>query len=129
MNKFLIICLTLLLTSCADILSTKIIYECSGKFIKSGIEGKATRLFLKFTKYRSIVSLWSDSDGSLHTEYRSKQPIFGNYYSYIKIVGDQLQVYKDREGRQMTGNFSLLSNVISLDTPHGLYDGDCVERK
>ncbi len=79
--------------------------------------------FLKFTKYRSIVSLWSDSDGSLNTEFPSK---WRDYYSYTKFVGDQLQIYKSKK---MVGNFSFLSNVIALDTPYGFYDGNCVEKK
>jgi len=127
MNKFLIICLTLLLTSCSDILSTilttETIYECSGKFTKSGVEGEAPRLFLKFKKYRLIVSLWSDSYGSLNIEVPLK---WVDYYGYTEIVGDQLQIYKNKK---MVGNFSFLSNVIALDTPYGFYDGNCIERK
>ena len=76
MSKFLIICLALLLTSCSNILSTKTIYECSGEFTNSG-DDEPARLFLKFTKYGSIVSLWSDSDGSLHTEYVSNRLMSG----------------------------------------------------
>ena len=129
MNKFLIICLTLLLTSCSDILSTKTIYECSGKFTKAGRDGETARLFLKLTKYRSIVSLWGDSDGFLNAEFLTEPNRYIDLYLYTKIVGNQLQVYKDSEFIKMTGNFSLLSNVISLDIYHGFYDGNCVERK
>jgi len=45
MSKFLIICLTLLLTSCSNILSTKTIYECSGEYTNSG-DDEPVRLFL-----------------------------------------------------------------------------------
>lgn len=128
MGKFLIICLTLMLASCSDFLSTKMLYQCSGEFTRAGDDGDPVRLFLKLTKYGSIVSLWSDSDGSLHTKYESKQLMLGNYYPYIKIVGNQFQVYKDHESKQMAGYFSLLSNVISLDGRYGLYDGHCVEK-
>ena len=129
MNKFLIICLTLLLTSCSDILSTKTIYECSGKFTKAGRDNEAARLFLKFTKYRSIVSLWGDSDGMLNAEFLTEQTTYIDYYLYTKIYGDQLEVYKDSEFKVPTGTFRLLSNAITLDTYHGFYDGNCVERK
>ncbi len=129
MNKFLIICLTLLLTSCSDILSTETIYECSGKFTKAGRDNEAARLFLKFTKYRSIVSLWGDSDGMLNAEFLTEQTTYIDLYLYTKIYGDQLEVYKDSEFKVPTGTFRLLSNAITLDTYHGLYKGTCTKRK
>jgi len=131
MNKFLIICLTLLLTSCSDILSTilttETIYECSGKFAEKSNESETARparLFFKFTKYRSIVSLWSDSDGSLSTELRPS--IWTDYYSHTEIVGDQLQIH---QRKKLVGNFSFLSNVVALETYNGVFNGSCIEKK
>ena len=128
MKKLLIICLTLLLTSCSNILSTETIYECSGKFTtKSGKLSEATELAMRFTKYRSIVSLWSDSGGMIKGEFRIKPAMYSVLYLDIKIVGDQIQLYNDSKFTKIAGYFNLLNRVVELSTYRGFYYGECVE--
>jgi hypothetical protein len=136
MKKFLVICLILLLVflgaAFTGNLSTKTIYECSGKFatnLDKSVE--ATELAMRFTKYRSIVSLWSDSDGMIDTEFRGNSSGLSEVYTGIKIVGDYVRIWYGGNTTynftEIKGNFNLLSQVVELRTDRGVYNGECVE--
>jgi hypothetical protein len=130
MKKILIICLILLFTFIGavftDNLSTKTIYKCSGKFTTNSDKStEAAELAMRFKKYRSIVSLWSDSDGMIEGEFRPNMPSV--LYLGIKIVGDHVQIYNDSKFTEIGGYFNLLNRVVELRTYRGSYYGECVE--
>lgn len=133
MSRLIIICLILSLSACG-FLSTETIYKCTGRIHKkegfTPMVGENT-VFLKFIKYGLIIHLWSDSDGSVHTEFPSG---WGEYYSHTKIIGDQINIYKGNDFNKLVGNFSFLSNRLNLDSyfsvsiGNGSFEGDCVKR-
>ena len=131
MKKILIICLILLFTFIGavftDNLSTKTIYECSGKFTTNSDKStEAAELAMRFTKYRSIVSLWSDSDGMIEGEFRPPRPSV--LYLATKIVGDQVQIWNDPyKFTEIKGYLNTLNRIVELHTYPGFYYGECVE--
>jgi len=91
--------------------------ECKGKVSAENKTEEAT-IYIKLSEYRPWVGLWSDADDDLKFEIPSQHL---GYYTPIKEVGDQLQVY----GEKIAGNFSKLSNVLALKVPNGFFDGNC----
>lgn len=98
-------------------------YECVGKLSSTDGE-KPLTVYLKLGTYRWWVGLWSDSDGEIHTEIPNTHI---DYFSNLKKVGDQYQIFDFR--MNIKGNFSTLSNVLSLQLPvinkTDFFDGKC----
>lgn len=93
-------------------------FECNGK-ITADNKSQQSKVYLRLSEYRPWVGLWSEADGDLKFEIPSQ---YVGYYTPIKEVGDQLQIY---DGDKMAGNFSKLSNVLALKVPSGFFDGEC----
>jgi hypothetical protein len=96
-------------------------FECVGTAKGNDAERRLT-IFVKLVEYRWWVGLWSGSHGSLLLEIPNE---YVGYYSHVRRVGDQLQIYLDAGG-QLHGNFSTLSNILALDSrASGFFDGRC----
>jgi hypothetical protein len=93
-------------------------FECKGK-ISADSKTEESTIYIKVDEYRFWVSLWSDADGNLKFEIPNQD--YG-YYTPIKEVGDQLQIYDEKK---IAGNFSKLSKVLTLKVPTGFFDGNC----
>ncbi len=93
-------------------------FECDGK-ITADNTSQQSKIYLRLSEYRPWVGLWSDADGDLKFEIPSQ---YLGYYTPIKKVGDQLQIY---DGGKMAGHFSKLSNAVALKVPPGFFDGTC----
>jgi hypothetical protein len=89
-------------------------FQCNGE-----ISGESSTIFIKLGEYRWWVHLWSNSDGDLKLEIPNR---YYDYYSPLTEIGDQLQIW-DREKQR--GNFSKLSNALTLDTATGVFKGTC----
>ncbi len=94
-------------------------FECKGK-ISTDSKSEESTIYMKVNEYRPWVGLWSDADGDLKFEIPSQ---YLGYYTPIKEVGDQLQIY---DGAKIVGNFSKLSKVLALKVPTGFFDGSCI---
>ena len=93
-------------------------FECKGK-VSADNKSEESAIYIKLSEYRPWVGLWSDADGDLKFEIPSQ---YLGYYTPIKEVGDQLQIY---DGQKIAGNFSKLSKVLALKVPTGFFDGSC----
>jgi ABC-type cobalt transport system substrate-binding protein len=93
-------------------------FECKGK-ISANNKSEESTIYIKVNEYRPWVGLWSDADGDLKFEIPNQHL---GYYTPIKEVGDQLQIY---DGEKIAGNFSKLSKVLALKVPTGFFDGSC----
>jgi len=126
-----VICLTLVLIQLSvmytSVLATETIYECSGEFTnKTDKSIEPAKLTLRYTRYRSIVSLWSDSDGMIEGEFRPPRPSV--LYLATKIVGDQVQIWNDPyKFTEIKGYLNTLNRIVELHTYPGFYYGECVE--
>ena len=94
---------------------------CAGT-MTSNNEKSASEVFLKLQKYRWWVGLWSDSQGSAWLEIPNKAV---HYYSHVRLVGDQLQIFETPGS--IKGTFSTLSLALNLLTPLGTFEGTCSE--
>jgi len=114
-----IICLFIFLANFSAVESR---FKCPGEFVEVGAKQPVT-MFIKITKYRWWVELWSDSNSDGNFWYEI--PIMGvNYYSHVVEIGDQLHIY-ETEGGELKGNFSTLSKTLALSTHYGFFDGIC----
>lgn len=94
-------------------------YQCSGE-TSAGESKTPKKLFLALETYRPWVNLWSNSDGNITIEIPNEVV---RYYSHVEETGAQLQIYSSPN--DLKGNFSTLSRSLSLDTPVGLFEGQC----
>jgi hypothetical protein len=94
-------------------------FECAGS-VSSSPTDTGQRLYLKLELYRWWVGLWSASDGSLWVEIPNRHV---QYFRDIRQVGDQLQILDSDTA--LAGQFSQLSNALSLKTTAGFFDGRC----
>jgi hypothetical protein len=94
-------------------------FACSGTITKEPYQSSET-IFIKLTKYRWWVGLWSDSSGRMHLEIPHE---FVNYYEHIREAGDILQIFS--APNRLEGQFSTLSRSLDLKTPRGLFEGTC----
>jgi hypothetical protein len=97
-------------------------FVCSGTVNATAGQSPA-EVFLRITEYRWWVHLWSESDGSVSLEVPNTTV---EYYGHVKVVGDQLQIYRDPSS--MKGNFSKMSHYLLLSTSVGPFEGSCVAR-
>jgi hypothetical protein len=95
-------------------------YECKSTITFNGTTRPAV-VYLKITEARWWARLWSDSDGDMNLEIPNE---FVDYFSHIKEVGDQLQIF-DHRGN-LVGTYSSLSGALMLKTTRGLIEGKCV---
>lgn len=98
-------------------------YKCTGEISFEGNKESKT-LFVVLEEYKWWVGLWSDSDGNVHLEIPNK---YVGYYSHVVDVGNQRQIYESPN--EMKGNFSTLSKTLSLRTPYGFFNGECIDVK
>lgn len=98
-------------------------FKCTGEITKENVSRGSKIIYIKLTKYRPWVGLWSDSKGSLHLEIPNE---WFDYFDHLEEAGDQLVIYKTYPEKMLKGNFSKLSNALAIDTPHGLFEGSCV---
>ena len=117
-------CAVILFLVAANFSSIESRYECSGDVTNDGNRHPLT-LYIKLTKYRWWVHLWSDSYGNLWIEAPSETI---EYINHIRQVGDQLQLFDDnlRGTKDMRGGFSTLSSYPSVKVAGlGFFDGSC----
>jgi hypothetical protein len=100
--------------------STESRFECVGKLENNNKTTDVT-LYMKLTKYRWWVNLWSDSDGYVNVEIPGKHL---QYFQHLEVVGDQIQIWKEK-GKLIGGYYSTLSEHIGLMTYFGNFDGKC----
>jgi len=113
--------LSILLLTIIFFFSTKEFrYECNGRLESNNIASQKI-LYFKLVEYRWWVHLWNDSDGIVNAEIPGKNL---EYFSELKEVGDQIQIYK-RKGSLIGGYYSKLSNHIGLDGDFGNFEGKC----
>lgn len=118
-----VVVVVLLYVFLAKFSSVETKYACQGEFTNGGVseEGK---VFFRLEAYRPWVGLWSDSDGSMWLEIPNEHV---EYFDNLLRVADSYQIlesqYSDESGIQ--GNFSALSNALTLQTYKGFYDGYC----
>ena len=98
-------------------------FECVGN-TSSPQGSRPATIYIKLEKYRWWVSLWSESIGSLHVEVPDASI---EYFGPIVKVGDQFQIIDGH--RQLKGHFSALSNMLSLGTASGIFDGSCTRKQ
>src|SRR5690606_22595884 len=94
-------------------------FECSS-FVPESEGSLPAMVYLRLEQYRWWVGLWSDSDAALWLEIPSEAV---EYFSDVREVGDQLQVFDSSES--IKGNFSTLSHVLAIQTSRGFFDGKC----
>ena len=107
----------------ANFSATEKSFACSGTITKENISQGSKTVFIKLTEYRPWVGLWSDSSGSVHLEIPNE---WYDYFDHVEVVGDQLQIFDSYPQKTIKGNFSTLSNALAIDTPAGLFEGNCV---
>lgn len=94
-------------------------FQCSGKLARNDASIAST-LYIKIAEYRWWVGLWSNSDAALWLEMPSEAV---DYFSHVVEVGDQLQIFGLE--KDLRGNFSTLSKILTLKTSSGFFDGKC----
>lgn len=103
-------------------------YQCDGQYEKSGSVTKG-KLFLQLSLYRSVVSLWSKSDGDLrieeHTDTLGRTYVTHGYYDEIQVIGNIVRI---KQKEKIVGDFSKLGNQIALQTVNGTFTGSCKTR-
>jgi hypothetical protein len=105
-------------------------YACDGEYrLPPGDDAKKGQVFVKIEKYKWWVDLWSDgkSDGTILLEFRKGRtdPPWTDLYPHIDFAQEQVQVY-DLKGSPI-GVLSLLSKKMTVNSPHGVFDGECRE--
>lgn len=100
-------------------------YACKGQLSsEKGVEAKTITMTLQ--KYRDWVRLFSDSDGTMKIE------IPGGYtyeYDNIKNVDFFLQIYETNASGTVAGQISFRNHAMHLNTPIGVFEGICVEKR
>lgn len=120
---FVLAALVILFLFVANFSATEASFQCSGEITKDNTPQGSKTVYIKITEYRPWVGLWSDSNGSVHLEVPNE---WYDYFDHVDEVGDQLQIFKSYPQKTIKGNFSRLSNVLAIDTPYGLFEGNCV---
>jgi len=115
----LVISIALLLLVLANFSVVESHYKCSGES-SLGQNKTHETLFMALERYRPWVSLWSESDGNMTIELPNEAV---RYYSHITEVDTQFQIYSSPN--DLEGQFSTLSRSISVQTPDGLFEGQC----
>jgi len=102
--------------------STETSYRCVGKFTYNGDALEQREIFIKHERYRWWVDLWSESnsDGNLWFEIPGKSV---HYFSHLHEMENMIQI--SIEQGKFKGQFSKLSNTLSLKTYIGVFDGVC----
>lgn len=99
-------------------------YACDGEY--GFLKGQ---VFVKIEKYKWWVDLWSNgkSDGTILLEFRKSRvdPPWTDFYPHIDFVQEQVQIYDLKDNP--IGVLSLLSKKIKVNSPHGVFDGECRE--
>lgn len=95
-------------------------WECLGKLTIIRNPEPATA-FMKLEDYRWWVGLWSDSDGMAWIEIPG---VANDVYTDVRWNGHNL-LLKSGLYEGFGGNFSTLSNALSLQFPGGVFDGLC----
>lgn len=114
----LIITLSIFAYFSKDLAEVETKYECVGSFDKSYLQEKV--IYIKLNEYRFFTKAWAKSDATIFVEIPSK---FVDYISVVTRVGDSFQMYDDNGG--LRGNFSTLSNAITLKILNAFFDGKC----
>ena len=103
-------------------------YACEGTYSR-GNELTQGQVFVKIEKYKWWVDLWSDgkSDGTILLEFRKGKtdPPWTDLYPHIDFAQEQVQIYDLKDNP--IGVVSLLSKKITVNSPHGTFDGECRE--
>ena len=107
----------------ANFSATEKSFSCSGGITKENISQGSKTVYIKLTEYKPWVGLWSDSSGSVHLEIPNE---WYDYFDHVEEVGDQLQIFDSYPQKTIKGNFSTLSKALAIDTPFGLFEGNCV---
>ena len=68
--------------------SVTTVYECLGELTDDDRHRERASMFMKHTRYRWWVHLWSDSDGNVKTEF-----VHGmhSYYNTVEDYGDGIR--------------------------------------
>jgi hypothetical protein len=94
-------------------------FQCSGKIISKANSTPST-IYMKLGIYRWWVYLWGvDSSGELDVEMPNEDV---DHFK-IKMAGEQIEIW-DYE-HHLKGQYSMLSNAISLSTDMGFFEGAC----
>lgn len=97
-------------------------FECQGTVLEEGTESPK-KAFIRISRYRWWVGLWSDSWGSAWIEIPNETII---YISHIEESGDLLGLWES--DRTLRGNFSTLSRSLQLSIRNGqVFAGTCHE--
>jgi len=103
--------------------STVTAYKCPGTFALP--EGPvAGDIYVHLEEYRPWVGLWSDTDGNMKIEVRKADQATFDYLSRVDDNGINLLIFK---GQKAAGMFSRLSNILSINTTWGVFDGMCTK--
>lgn len=96
-------------------------HKCTGTITEQGVQSPMT-IYVKFAEYRWWVGLWSRSDGAVWLEIPHKTT---EYYESVSRSGDSLLINASSNKLGVGGLYSKLSNSLSLQTPMGVFDGNC----
>lgn len=97
-------------------------YRCVGTPLSDG----SHTLFMELEEYRWWVGLWSDSDGMLRYEIPTR---FTDHYGLLDESGDMIRIYDrplEGETKELAGTFSKMSESLSVATPWGRFEGECI---
>ena len=96
-------------------------FQCSGEISSKDKEKSLpVEVYIKLEEYRWWVGLWSESDASLHLEIPNTS---FDYFERLKKVGDQYHIFDSQ--KNLSGNFSMLSKALAINTSDGFFDGVC----
>jgi hypothetical protein len=116
----------------ANFSATESAFRCEGE-ITAQSQKKSATFFMTLTDYRWWVKLWSNSDGMLLIEAPKEGLPYQPYLGTQKVGNGARHIYEnsDEAGgvKGQRGAYYKRSNYLTLDTPRGLFEGDCVPIK
>jgi len=118
----LLVLTALVLVSLAKLSSVVTVYRCPGNYALPG-GPTAGELYVRLEEFRPWI-LWRDSDGNMQIEVRRADTVTFDFFDRIDNNGNNLFILADGKA---AGMFSRLSNILSINTSLGFFDGKCAK--